>query len=465
MNFSNLKPLRQLGPLGRRLGRSSPGQNFRGMPMWGKIVSLLVGFFVIMFTLAATGGAQGEGEAEIQAIPVSAMSAEHSPLAPEVTVYGRVENPNTTTIEASTLAYVQEVFVREGQSVAAGDLLVQLDPRDARLLVRRAEATLNEAQSSLARLNAQQIADRRNFDAQKELYEITRRKEQRYETLYGNGQMSLSALEDLKQQRLQQEITLNQQELVISTQEAAMVSAVAGVENAAANLEQAELNLERLAIVAPFDGKVTQVNAAIGRRVATGQPVITLFDEDNHQVRVSLPADTAQEVAGALSAQQYVKAEALLGGNWVEMQFLEVGAEVRSGRAGTDLLLALPENSKVALGRALEVRVTLPAQNNLLAVPVQSVYGDQIIYTVENEVLKAVQIDRIGSREDDEGNMQILISAIDLPQGAPIITSSLSRASSGTKVAIIGAEVVTAEHDGDTTTEGVALNAAVVTEG
>ncbi len=464
MKSLNLKPMRQLAPLGKRLRRSSAGQNFRGMPMWGKVVSLIIGFLVIMFTLSITGGAQGEGEAEIQAIPVSVMAAEHASLAPEVTVYGRVENPNTTTIEASTLAYVQEVFVREGQSVATGELLVQLDPRDARLLVRRAEATLNEAQSSLARLNAQQIADRRNFNAQKELYEITRRKEQRYETLYGNGQMSLSALEDLKQQRLQQEITLNQQELVISTQEAAMVSAVAGVENAAANLEQAELNLERLAIVAPFDGKVTQVNAAIGRRVATGQPVITLFDEDNHQVRVSLPADTAQQIAGALSNAHHVKAEALLGGNWVAMNFLEVGAEVRSGRAGTDLLLALPENSKVALGRALEVRVTLPTQNDLLAVPVQSVYGDQIIYTVEDEVLKAVKIERIGSREDDEGNMQILISANELERGAPIITSSLSRASSGTRVAILGTELASAETP-EESSEEVSITAAIVTEG
>jgi multidrug resistance efflux pump len=49
---------------------------------------------------------------------------------------------------------VIEVLVKEGDAVAAGDLLVRLNPTDAQLAVRRAEAALDIAQAELALLQA-----------------------------------------------------------------------------------------------------------------------------------------------------------------------------------------------------------------------------------------------------------------------------------------------------------------------
>jgi len=259
--------------------------------------------------------------------------------------------------------------------------------------------------------------------------------------------MSLTALEELKQQRLNQEIVLTNMSLTIDNHDAALAAATARVENSAADVSQASLNHERLTIRAPFDGRITQLNAAIGRRVSAGQPVVTMFDEENHQVRVSLPANTAREIEVALMAGSEVSAHARIDDDWVPMSFLEVGAEVRSGRAGTDVMLALTDSSTIALGRALEVRITLPERLDIFEVPVQSVYGDRFIYTVENDALKAVDIERVGSREDREGNMHIIVAA-DLADGAPIVTSTLSRATTGTRVAIINHnDTITDEAD------------------
>ncbi|NVK10798.1 MAG: biotin/lipoyl-binding protein [Gammaproteobacteria bacterium] len=432
---------------GSAVKHSYPGRFFRALGKTGKVVCMFIGLIGVLFLLGVTGGAQSQGQAEIAPIPVSAISANPVQAAPEVTVYGRVENPNTTTIEAATLAYVEEVFVREGQAVKAGDVLIQLDPRDASLLVQRSQANLLQAQSALSQLQAQHTADRRNLESHRELFALTQRKEQRYETLYASGQLSLTALEELKQQRLNQEITLTNMSLTIDNHEAALAAAQARVENASADYNQAMLNHERLTIRAPFSGRITQLNAAIGRRVAAGQPVITMFDEMNHQVRVSLPADTARQIELALDSGNDVRADAKINGEWVPMEFLEVGAEVRTGRAGTDVMLAMADSRTIALGRALEVRVTLPVKHGVYQVPVQSVYGDQFIYTVENDALKAVSIDRVGSIEDELGNMHILVTA-ELTDGSPIVTSTLSRATTGTRVSIIGAsESVVEETD------------------
>ncbi len=415
------------------------GRIFRsgGTLLKSSMTILFLGFFSILALLLATGGAQSEGKAEIKPIPVSIIDAKPNNIAPETVVYGRVENPNTTVLQASTLAYVKEVYVNEGQLVRRGELIVQLDPRDADVLVKQAHAAVMDAESLLNQLVAQQEADRINLRSQQELYELTKSKEARFEQLHHNGQLSITELEELKKQRLLQEIALNRQSLSVATQTSEMASAVARFENAQASHMQAQLNLERLSIKAPFDGRVTSLDAAIGRRVSAGQPVATVFDANSHQVRVSLSADVADDVHTAILTNQPVSAHALINSEWVELTFIEVSAEVRSGHAGTDILMSLPEENQVALGRALEVRVTLPIETDVIEVPVQSVYGDRIIYTVEKELLKAIAIEPRGSREDKDGNMLVLVKANGLQEGAPIVTSTLSRASSGTKVAMI----------------------------
>jgi multidrug efflux pump subunit AcrA (membrane-fusion protein) len=77
----------------------------------------LAGVVVAIFGLSAFSTPEVDVDAEPEAIPVVARPAQPQRLAPEIHVFGRVENPNTTVLRAATLAYVSEVNVREGQSV------------------------------------------------------------------------------------------------------------------------------------------------------------------------------------------------------------------------------------------------------------------------------------------------------------------------------------------------------------
>lgn len=425
--------------IGAWLRGSVMGRYFRALSSSARIsLSILAGLMLAIFGLSAFTSTELEVDATPEAIPVVARPVQRQSLSPEIHVFGRVENPNTTALRAATLAYVTQVNVREGQKVTAGDLLLRLDDRDAQLTVRRFEAALAEAQGEYDRLHAQQTAEAKNAEHQRRLFELTVKKQERFQTLFNKGQISVTDYDALEQQRLEMEMALNQQEMLLASHDAQRVSASARVTRADTDLQESMLNLERLSLRAPFDGTVIQIDAAMGARIDAGQTVMSLFNADSQQVRVSLPERDASLLQLAVSQGQDISAAARVGQGWVALDLLDIGAQVRSGRAGTDVIFASPVDSELALGRAVDVRITLPPQDDLIEVPLQSVYGDRIVYTVQNETLRSIDVERVGVREDEQGNMSLLIRTTGLQVGEPLVVSSLSRAGSGARVKVLG---------------------------
>ncbi|MFK7828642.1 MAG: efflux RND transporter periplasmic adaptor subunit [Congregibacter sp.] len=452
-----MKPLlaafsRPFGGLLRWLRGSLLGRYVRALSSSARMsLAVLGGLAVAILGLSAFSDPEVKVDATPEAIPVVARPAHPRALAPEIHVFGRVENPNTTELRAATLAYVSEVNVREGQAVAAGDVLMRLDDRDAQLSVQRAEAALAEARGEHSRVIAQQKSEAKNLTHQRRLFQLTVQKQERFRTLFSKGQISATDFDDLEQQRIQMEMALNGQEMLLASHAAQRASSEARVKRAEADWQGSMLNLERLALVAPFDGTIIQLNAAIGARIDPGQTVMTLFNADSQQVRVSLPERDASALQTAQANGEVVTATARVADRWVTLDLLDIGSEVRSGRAGTDVIFAAPNNTELALGRAVDVKITLPARDGLIEVPLQGVYADRIVYTVESDMLKAINVERVGIREDEAGNMTLLVRAEGLRDGDPVVISSLSRASSGARVTVL------ASGEGETAVPGELL--------
>lgn len=436
-----------------RLGRSAPGRYLRALSSSARLCLGVLGTLIVAIAgLSAFSNPPVQVEGEPAPIPVVVQAAAHRALAPEIHVFGRVENPNTTTLRASTLAYVAEVKVREGQEVATGDVLLRLDDRDAQLAVQRAEAALIEARGELDRLLAEQAAEVKNAANQRQLLELTIKKQERFRTLFSNGQIAATDYDALEQQRLEMEMALNQQDMLLASHEAQRAGAQARVTRAEADWQESRLNLERLTLRAPFDGTIIRVDAAQGARLTAGQEVVTLFDAASQQVRVSLPERDARTLRDAQAQGAQVQAVARVSEQWIPIALLEVGSQVRSGRAGSDVLFAAPGDSDLALGRAVDVKITLPAQDDLIEVPLQGVYADRFVYTIEDGVLQAVDVERVGLREDADGNTRLLLRAPGLRDGDPVVVSALSRATSGTRVSPL---------DSAATSDSLAANEAV----
>jgi membrane fusion protein (multidrug efflux system) len=146
---------------------------------------------------------------------------------------------NTAQITPLISAPVLAVHVSETQTVQAGDVLVELDPADARLALAQARADLAQAQSNYSRART----------------DLGRRR-----ALAPGGAVSGDE--------------------VTSAQNAYSATSAA-VQAARARVETAQLALERTTIRAPIDGVVSNKNVDVGQRVEAGAPLMVIAPIDD----------------------------------------------------------------------------------------------------------------------------------------------------------------------------------------
>lgn len=147
-------------------------------------------------------------------VPVAVAQVEQHDLPVYLTGLGTVTAYNTDTIQTRVDGQVMQVFFREGQHVAAGQLLVQIDPRPY-------QVQLEQAQGQLARDQAQLRDDRLDLARDK--------------ALFGSGIIP-------RQQFDAQQSLVGQLEGAIETDNA--------------QIANAKLNLSYCRITAPITGKV-----------------------------------------------------------------------------------------------------------------------------------------------------------------------------------------------------------------
>jgi len=104
---------------------------------------LVAGLLVASVILAGCGGGT----------PTPTPEAEEE-LVPIVSITGKIVPAAWAALSAQAGGQVLEVLVEPGDAVAAGDVVVRLDPTEAQLAVQQAEAALAAAQAQLALLKA-----------------------------------------------------------------------------------------------------------------------------------------------------------------------------------------------------------------------------------------------------------------------------------------------------------------------
>ena len=89
---------------------------------------------------------------ERSSLPVRAYEVSQRDLSRRIQLSSPVETLRTIALAARTAGIVREVFVETGDRVSAGQLLAELDVREQRAELARAEAALREAQTNFDRL-------------------------------------------------------------------------------------------------------------------------------------------------------------------------------------------------------------------------------------------------------------------------------------------------------------------------
>jgi membrane fusion protein (multidrug efflux system) len=187
------------------------------------------------------------------------------------------------------------ILANDTDFVKAGQVLVQLDPADARVALDQTQAALAQAvrqartlYANNATLSAQVVL--READIAKARIDVERSNDdlKRRQSLSGNGAVSQEELKHAQQQFESAKSTLvaaqagvlAAKEQLASNQtltEGTQVAQQPSVQLAAARLREAFLATQRAALLAPVDGYVAKRTVQLGQRVAAGTPLMSVI--------------------------------------------------------------------------------------------------------------------------------------------------------------------------------------------
>ena len=160
----------------------------------------LSGFVAVALFLVLAGCGKKEASvttAVAESVPnVTIVKVTRSSIADSYDATGTVAAKTTTQISGRTLGRVNSLRVNEGDSVSRGQLLVEIDDRDVRTQLDKAQAGLKEAQASRVELDNSTAAANaavRTAEANKQLADATFA---RYSELYKRKSVSGQEYDD-----------------------------------------------------------------------------------------------------------------------------------------------------------------------------------------------------------------------------------------------------------------------------
>lgn len=193
---------------------------------------------------------------------------------------GTVAARTESVVASRTMGTVTSVRVKEGDRVAAGQLLLTLDDRDALQRVRAAREGYNEAQKGLEAARENKILADTTYG--------------RYKALYDERALSRQELDQMSAQMRIADIDFQR--------------AGAAVERARAGLDEANIHRGFAGIVAPVRGVVTNKKIDVGSMAVPGAPLLTVQDDSEYRVEVSGDEGLAGKIRPGMPASVSIPA-------------------------------------------------------------------------------------------------------------------------------------------------------------
>ncbi|MCP5207629.1 MAG: HlyD family efflux transporter periplasmic adaptor subunit [Hahellaceae bacterium] len=367
---------------------------------------------------------------------VSAVTLQADDIRPQLQLLGSVEAPFTSLLRASINADVTAVPVSEGEHVNAGQELILLDDREARLTLAQRQADADDLAAQIDAEKNRHQQDLASLKNEQNLVDLAEKAVARESELKKSNVTSDAKIDASRQLYQQQQLSLQARQLNINNHRSRLSQLESKLLKANALLDLAKLDIERTRPRAPFDAIISAVNVSPGERVRPGDALVQLYDINRIEIRAQVPAQSIDKVSHTLSTEHTATAWVNTPNMKTPINLVRLAGVVNKGGGGVDAIFAIPSGlSTVVPGQTLSVLVELPAEESVFSVPVSAIYGEDRVYKVEGERLKAIAINKVGQRFEG-GKLSHLIKSDKLKSGDQIIITQLANAVTGLKVNI-----------------------------
>jgi multidrug efflux system membrane fusion protein len=291
--------------------------------------------------LWTTDGVAARSQAQTRVVPVETATAERKSMPVRLTALGNVTPMASVAIKTQVDTTITGVHFRDGATVQKGDLLFTLDCRQIQADMKRVQAVIDGAQSTL---------------------EQSQRDVERYTELAARNATPI--------------VTLNNARTAVNVSRAT-------AESNRAQLENLKVQLDFCSIRAPISGRISMANVKIGNfvRQADTTPMATINQTMPVYVSFSVPQKNLPDIRKAIAAET-ATVEAIVPGEQ---------------KRATGQVTMIENTVDPATGMAM-VRATMPNQDELLW-PGTLVNTEMTLRNEEGVVVpsNAVQISQTGT--------------------------------------------------------------------
>lgn len=277
---------------------------------------------------------------------------------------GFVATGEESSIFASYGGKIENLPVKEGQTVQKGDLLVSFDIREASLQV--------------AQLEAQSKSIQAQYELEKSKISLDKLK-----ALYEAGAISQKEYEDAKN-------TVNSQYYP------------GQIEAVAAQIKLVQYKIEQSLVYAPADGLVSNLNLKQGMMVAAGSPLMTILPKNASKVEVYVLTEDAASIPLGMKVdlvQNNREQDIVFAGAVAEIAPSAIEKTSALGlteqRIKITVNAEIPQGLALRPGYALDVRFTTLTRENCIIVPKTALFpyeGSDAVWIVENGAAKVRKV-------------------------------------------------------------------------
>ena len=261
-------------------------------------------FISIVFFAITTPSCGKKEEAVIEKpTPVQGVKIEtirSSPVTEDYEAVGTIRSKTITVLSSKTVGNILAVHVREGDRVRTGQLLIEIDDRDTRAQLQKAQAGLREVQDAQEEIAQNIRAAESAGEAAEAGRSLALSTFNRYKALLEQKSVSPQEFDEVQAKLKVAEAEVDRAGRVLQALKAKKNQVLAKTDQVKADITSAQVYVGYSRILSPMDGIVTSKQAEVGLLAAPGVPLLTLEDNFHYRLEVSVEDSMIRRIRPAM---------------------------------------------------------------------------------------------------------------------------------------------------------------------
>ncbi len=370
----------------------------------GALVIIVVGVavFLLFFTSKKETASEKPGEeksqpgqkAEEAGLPVKVSRVRRGELVMRLKSPGEAFTEKRIVLKAEVSGTIKNLYVKEGKHVRQGDLLTELDEREYKLKLERADALRLRYLSEL--LLEKQFAEQAKEPDPKSGERIKQAEEEfsRASSLFSQGLLSR---DEFEKARREYELVL----IETGRMKEEVMAAAKGLTQAEIDVKIAQMELDKTKIKSPFSGVITDIKVSPGETISAGRELFTLVDISQIKVQAKvLESEVGKMKPGHEASLRFSAYPGRAFRGRVEAISPVINPEDRT--CTVHILVENPAG-EIKPGMHAEVEIAADIYKDRLLVPQEAVLvrgGRKLVFVVEDDLAKWRYIE-VGLENED----------------------------------------------------------------